>query len=144
MNASIVWVSGPYLPGKDGWNDYAIFKDGLVDMLEPGERVEADDGYMGDCPKYCKCPGAVTNPKSRKKITRRIRGRHEAYNKRFKHFACLSGDRFRHGMAKHSLCSRAIVVLTQLSIENGEEMVFDALEYLDDLDDEQVEEIFGF
>jgi hypothetical protein len=37
-----------------------IFRHGLSGMLPPGERVEADNGYVGDCPGKCKVPQAVT------------------------------------------------------------------------------------
>lgn len=140
LNQDIVWVSGPYLPGV--MNDLQIFRDGLIDMLEPGERVEADNGYFGECPEFCKCPGAVTNLPTRERITKRVRNRHEAYNERFKNWECLK-QIFRHGHIKHSMCMRAVVVLTQLAIRDGE-VVFDVPEYDDYLDDEDVEDLFGF
>jgi len=51
----IVWINGPFLPGD--WVDIAIiFRQGLVDKLDENERVEADDGYRGEAPKYVRCP----------------------------------------------------------------------------------------
>jgi hypothetical protein len=57
-SSDIVWVAGPYLPEQ--WNDLIIFRHGLSDMLPPVERVEADNGYVGDCPAKCKVPDSVT------------------------------------------------------------------------------------
>ena len=54
LTGDIVWINGPYEPGV--WNDIAIFRDGIMHHLEDGERVEADDGYLGEAPKYVKCP----------------------------------------------------------------------------------------
>jgi hypothetical protein len=30
--------------------------------LDPGERVEADDGYVGKTPRHVKCPMSFNNP----------------------------------------------------------------------------------
>jgi len=46
LHGDIVHIAGPY-PARD-WNDINIFRDGLIGMLEEGERVEADDGYVGE------------------------------------------------------------------------------------------------
>ena len=50
----IVWTSGPHTPGTV--HDMQIFRFGLKYQLGYGERIEADDGYIGECPTYCKCP----------------------------------------------------------------------------------------
>lgn len=42
--SDIVWIAGPYEPLV--WNDIMIFRDGLRDQLDDGERIEADDGYI--------------------------------------------------------------------------------------------------
>ena len=48
----ICWWAGPYLPGI--WNDEMIFRNGLANLLEPAERVEADGGYRtGEMPRAC-------------------------------------------------------------------------------------------
>ena len=48
----IVWVNGPYAYGY--CNDINIFRELLVSFLGPGERVETDDGYIGDAPHHIK------------------------------------------------------------------------------------------
>lgn len=135
----IVWIAGPYLPGV--LNDLSIFRRGLRSMLSPGERVEGDDGYMGDCPQYCKCPGAYGAARSQEKMRGRLRMRHETVNERLKHFTCLT-ERFRHDAEKHAAAFRAVAVLTQLAIEGGEELM-DMREYDDNLTDAQVEQLYG-
>lgn len=69
LNSDIVWIAGPYMPGK--FNDLMIFRDGLRQELDQGERCEADDGYRGDFPKYCKCPSGYTGGKKSRKNARK-------------------------------------------------------------------------
>jgi hypothetical protein len=38
----ICWIMGPFPCGD--WNDFSIFRFCLEELLEEGERVEADDG----------------------------------------------------------------------------------------------------
>ena len=53
-SGSIVWVNGAYPPGD--WPDIVIFRHLLIDLLGFGERVECDDGYMGEAPESCVIP----------------------------------------------------------------------------------------
>ena len=55
----IVWINGPYECGL--WNDLMIFRNSLLSHLEPNERIEADDGYVGEHPQKVKCPKGFTN-----------------------------------------------------------------------------------
>ena len=41
--------------------DISIFHDSLLSQLEPNKHVEADDGYIGDHPRYIKCPKCFAN-----------------------------------------------------------------------------------
>ena len=50
-------MNGPFEPGI--YNDIAIFRSALLTELDEGEQVEADDGYMGEAPRYVKCPGSI-------------------------------------------------------------------------------------
>ena len=56
---NLVWIQGPYPAGK--YTDIKIFNKILRNFLEPGERVEADEGYRGH-PDKIKCPGNDANP----------------------------------------------------------------------------------
>ena len=57
---NLVWVGGPYPAGS--WPDIKIFMHKLAHLLEPGERVEADNGFVGHTNKI-KCPNNNCKPK---------------------------------------------------------------------------------
>ena len=113
----IVWINGPYEPGL--WNDLKIFRHSLVTFLEDGERVEADDGYLGEHPRHVKCPGGFCNPPETEFMQKRVRNRHETVNKRFKQFEALK-QRWRHNLGHHGNVLRMAAVLTQVSFSEGE------------------------
>ena len=85
-------------------------------MLKKGERVEADFGYRGE--KSLEHPGKHGNDEKRKRQKARVRSRQEHVNKRFKQFNCLKNC-WRHKRSYHGTCFNAIVVISQLDIENG-------------------------
>ena len=89
--------------------------------LEHGERVEADDGYVGEHPRYVKCPAGFANPKSTQYMQSRVRSRQETVNKRFKHFEILKVI-FRNDLELHGDAMRAIAVITQITINQGEKL----------------------
>ena len=60
LKGNLVWVEGPYPAGA--WPDIKIFLNCLAGHLLPGERVEADNGYVGH-PDKIKCPNNPGNPK---------------------------------------------------------------------------------
>lgn len=128
LTGDIVWVKGPLPCGE--WPDIKIFRAALVHYLDPDERVEADDGYIGEAPVHTKTPNMFTRKKEKLEMQARVRNRHETVNKRFKQWGCLN-QRFRHGVEQHSACFRAVAVLTQLSLEFGEPL-FSVAEYADD------------
>lgn len=121
LNDDIVWLSGPHLPGMK--NDLQIFRSGLLHMLEPGERCEADKIYLGDAPKFIKCPGMVgIHDDDRGK---RVEARHETVNKRLKIFSCVA-NRYKGKQTTpagkirdHGNMFTAVVVITQVSMELG-------------------------
>jgi hypothetical protein len=49
FGGDLVWIQGPYPTGK--YTDIKIFNNVLRHFLEPGEQVEADDGYRGHADK---------------------------------------------------------------------------------------------
>jgi hypothetical protein len=63
-------------------------------------------------------------------MAKRVRARHETVNKRFKQWAILEQP-FRHDVINHRDVFSAVVVITQLAIENGEPL-FDV--HYDDFD----------
>ena len=113
----IVWFNGPYEPGL--YNDLQIFRESFKTFLDKGERIEADDGYIGDAPRFVKCPKCFANPTEKEAMQKRVRSRHETVNKRFKNWGILN-QVFRHDITNHGLVFSAIATITQLQIENGE------------------------
>ena len=80
--SDIVWISGSHFPGL--YNDLQIFRMGMKDMLEDGERVvEADDGYIGENPLKYKCTNGVNKDPERAFSDQRQCSRHEQFNERF-------------------------------------------------------------
>ena len=113
----IVWINGPYEAGS--WPDINIFRDSLKSHLEENERVEADDGYRGDAPEHIKCPKCMGNPEEYLFMQQRVRNRQETVNKRMKNWGALK-QVWRHRFTGHAEVFRAVAVVTQMSIENGE------------------------
>ncbi|KAL9180930.1 hypothetical protein ACHAXT_009735 [Thalassiosira profunda] len=109
------WIHGPFPAGN--WPDINIFRHALKWQLDEYERVEADDGYRGDV--KIKCPGNFTNPAENLRMQGLVRSRHETFNGRMKQWDILSVQ-YRHDLSTHGTVFRAIAVITQLSIHNGE------------------------
>jgi len=116
MTGFLVWIQGPYPAGA--WNDIKIFNHCLAHFLEPGERVEADNGYQGH-PDKIKCPKNAYNPPENLGMQGRVRSRHETLNGRLKNWGILQ-QIFRHDISHHGDVFRACAVITQLMLENGE------------------------
>ena len=121
LTGDIVWIHGPFPCGK--WPDINIFQNSLVSFLGQFERVEADDGYIGEAPLRVKCPKSFANPKETEFMQQRVRNRQETVNKRFKDWGILR-QLFWHDehLAQHGDVFRAIANLTQISINNGEKL----------------------
>jgi hypothetical protein len=116
FGGDLVWIQGPYPAGK--YTDIIIFNKVLTNFLEPGKRVEADDGYRGHADKI-KCPKNDANPTENLAMQGRVRARHETFNRRLKNWGILS-QVFRHHISLHGDVIRTCAVLTQLAINNGE------------------------
>ena len=104
LTGDIVWAMGP-LPCGD-WPDANVFLCALKQMLDEGERVEADDGHVGDDPTHVKVHGSFVHPQEDKTLCVRavVRRRHETANKRLKQFKVLSTT-FRHSVLFHGNAS---------------------------------------
>ncbi len=110
----------PYPPGD--WNDLEIFRAGLKHQLDEGERVEADDIYVGEAPTYVKCAKCFTRPEEEEAMRQRVDGRHETINRKIKHWNCLVFPFKSKGakkVASHSTLFRACAVVTQVGLELG-------------------------
>jgi hypothetical protein len=117
LRGVIACIHGPFPAGR--WPDIENFRDALVHHLGKNERVEADDGYIGEAPGKVKCPASFVNPIEHEGMRSRVRNRQETVNKRFKQWGVLN-QIYRHNLDDHAYIFRAIVVLTQLLLENGE------------------------
>jgi len=95
--------------------------------LEDFERVETDDGYLGEAPMYVSCPAMIGFEEDRKKMTRRVNARQETINKRFKQWEILNVP-FRHDLLDHINVFVAIACITQIAMLS-EEPMFDCSEY---------------
>ena len=126
QTGAIVWVNGPFEAGM--WPDISIFRCALKSMLAQRERVEADDGYIGEAPLHVKCPKMFADQTETERMQSIVRQRHETVNKRFKQFGVLR-DRYRHDLRKHGDVFRAVAVLTQLALDNGEPLF--SVDYVD-------------
>ncbi len=119
LTGDICWISGPYAPGI--WNDLDIFRSSLATFLEPFERVEADDGYVGEAPFKVKCPKSLAIPKEQLAMMNRVRSRQETVNCRFKQWRILH-DVYRGDLSMHRDVFASIAVIAQLAINNGEKL----------------------
>ncbi len=118
LTGEISWLNGPFPCGK--FADVTIFRASLSTFLDEFERVEADDGYIGESPFRAKVPKAVLScPSEVDAFQKRAQGRHETINARLNFFAILE-DRFQHDITQHGYVFRAVAVLVQLSIRNGD------------------------
>jgi hypothetical protein len=70
--------------------DIDIFCSCLSLWLDQDERVEADDGYIGDAPYKVKCPAILTNPDENQVMQARVCSRQETINMRLKQWEILS------------------------------------------------------
>ena len=111
-SGDIVWFNGPF---PCGIPDLKIFRSSLKQHLGPGEKVIADRGYKGDTRTYI--PGDA-KIKAKEKINSILRARHETVNARLKNWGCLR-QVFRHNRNKHHLLTKAVLVVTQISISIG-------------------------
>jgi hypothetical protein len=83
--------------------------------LSIGEKVVADRGYRGD-ERICIPDDFLDN--EHKIAMNTARARHETINGHLKRWGILKNV-FRHIRDKHHIAFRSVLVLTQISIENG-------------------------
>jgi hypothetical protein len=116
LGGGLVWIQGPYPAGK--YTDIKIFYKVLHHFLDPGERVKADEGYVGH-PDKMKCPQNVGTPVEKWAMQGRVRACHETLKGRLKNWGDpLPGLPPRHHATRHVFQECAVVM--QLTIRNGE------------------------
>jgi hypothetical protein len=108
----IAWINRPFLPGDT--NVISMFQHRLMFMLADSERIGGDKGYRGES-RHVYVHDGENNAEDALR-----EGRHEKGNARFKQWECLRQE-WRHSPLKqHAKAFRAIAVIEQLEIENGE------------------------
>ncbi|KAL7553209.1 hypothetical protein ACHAWF_016466, partial [Thalassiosira exigua] len=126
QKGNIAGINGPYPTGR--WPDVKIFRHGLRHWLDEHERVEANDGYIGEARLKVKCPASFPSKQENVAVQQYARCRQETVNTRFKQWEILKTV-FCHDVADHGEVFRAIVFLTQLALHNGEPLF--SVEYKD-------------
>jgi hypothetical protein len=111
LGGDLVWIQGPYPAGK--FTDIKIFNKVLRHFLDPGERVEANEGYVGH-PNKIKCPQNVGNPAEKWAMQGRVRACRETLNGRLKNWGILS-QVYRHYIMRYGEVFRPCAVVTQLT-----------------------------
>ena len=116
----ICFVDGPHPCGQK--NDLQIFEQSVLPLLEDYERVEADSGYSKHDPEFVKSPeGNYVRSRESARLSNRARARQEGINKKVKQWYCMKG-KYRHNLLDHSKLFYAVIVLTQLAIDEGERL----------------------
>jgi hypothetical protein len=111
----IVHIDGPHPPGD--WPDVECFRIYMKPKLDRGERVEADDGYIGEDPTFVVAASGLRfmESEAQTNVRKTLRMRHETVNERIKQFAVLT-DRFRHDILKHGDCFFFLHALCSLKL----------------------------
>jgi hypothetical protein len=100
------------------YTDIKIFNNIMHHFLDPGEQVEVNEGYVGH-PDKIKCPLNVGNLADKWAMQGRVRAHHKTLNGWLQNWGILS-QVCLHNIMRHGNVLRTCVVVTQLTIENGE------------------------
>jgi hypothetical protein len=114
-----LFIDGPFRGGK---GDLDMFRDsGLMQkMKDNGKVCIADRGFRSKLVEERKVFALpdFMDSKPLSNFKSRARCRQESYNRRLKHFECLSIT-FTQGFAKHGIAMRAVAVMVQYQMDNG-------------------------
>ncbi len=122
----VVWVHGPSQAGE---NDITLAQRAFVSFLNDDEMTVGDSGFRGEMQRI-KTPDLMHFCSGEKYYDASVpRACHETVNSRFKSKQVLV-KHFRHSLAFHLACFRAVAVITQLNIEAGESLF--PVQYIDE------------
>lgn len=117
--SNCVFIEGPF---RGGLPDLEMYKQsGLMKrMKKAGKLTIADRGFRS---KYASERAQFSYPdymdsKELHNFKSRARLRQETFNRRLKHFNCLS-ETFKNGFVKHGIALRAVAVTVQYQMDNG-------------------------
>ena len=88
----------------------------LAHCLEPGKRVEANNGYVRHVDKI-KCPNNNCNPEENLAMQACVRSRHETFNAH-QNFWGILRQAYCHDITQHGNVFHVCAVLTQLAVAN--------------------------
>ena len=113
----MVWINGPYPPGS--WPDLRIFRHRMVDALDNGEWIVADEGYK-EGQQFVLNKKWARFPVWWKRMASRVLSKHENINSQFKKWRILCMP-FRHLREMHEGVFKGIgnVVQIQLTLSRG-------------------------
>jgi hypothetical protein len=114
-----LFIEGPF---RGGLSDMDMCKEsGLMAKLKANGKVcIADRGFRSKYEneqKHFALPDLMDS-KPLYNFKSRARMRQETYNRRLKHFECLSST-FTNGFVKHGIALRAVAVMVQYQMDNG-------------------------
>ena len=66
LSGDMKWINGPFPCG--GFSNVKIFRASLLTCLDPFERIEADDEYVGESPLRAKVPGGLQHTKGGSRV----------------------------------------------------------------------------
>ena len=81
----------------------------------------ANDRYIGEAPARVKCPGTGVDLSNDHGVQGVVRSRPETLNGRFKFWEILKQP-FRHNIVEHGEVFRAIALVIQLGIDEGDKL----------------------
>lgn len=126
VTGRIVWIHGP---SRAGESDITLARQAFVSFMDDNEMAVADSGYRGEM-RRIKTPDFIHFRSNGEYYDAAVaRARHETVNSRLKNMQVLV-KRFRHSLAFHSSCFRAVAVITELNIEAGESLF--PVQYIDE------------
>ena len=114
--SDIVWAFGGVKPGD--FPDLELARSCVVDMIDDGELIVADNGY-NDSWVFLNDRKGSYEPQDT--AIRQYLARHESVNKRIRDFKILS-DKYKGKLSFHPRIFHACVNLVQIQIENGNEL----------------------
>ena len=120
VTGRIVWIHGP---SRAGESDITLARQAFVSFMDCDEMAVAES-------RQIKTPDFIHfRSKGEYYDAAVARARHETVNSRLKNMKVLV-KRFRHSLAFHSSCFRAVAVITELNIEAGESLF--SVQYIDE------------
>lgn len=112
--STIVHISGGVPCGANP--DLSMVRQALLPLLEPGERIAADEGYPGEFQIIVKLPATCAANCRHNWRLKQMGARHETVNKRLKEFRILSSGMFRGNHDSLAEVFQAVAQIVQVKL----------------------------